>query len=317
VFDVSHMGEFIVKGDQSVEFLNAILSNHIEKIAVGQIQYSVMCDDKGFVIDDLIVYRFETHFLLVVNAGNIEKDFEWVSSHATAYDVQVENISSSIGQLAIQGPKSESVVQKCVKEELSKLKFFHFIETEIEGCKVIVSRSGYTGEDGFEIYCQAEEGEKIWKAIFSTSPEVVAIGLGARDTLRVEAALPLYGHELSGENIPWEFKNIQFAIKLDKEFIGKNAILEFSKFQKSVIIGLETVEKIIPREGMEIFNFSEECVGKFTSGCFSPTLSKTVALARVDVDKMGTDSEFYLKRGKKMVALHVTAMPFFSKKYKR
>ncbi|MCX5773460.1 MAG: glycine cleavage system aminomethyltransferase GcvT, partial [Fusobacteria bacterium] len=318
VFDVSHMGEFRVMGERSIEFLNSILTNHIEKIAVGQIQYNLMCNESGGVIDDLIVYRFETHFLLVVNAGNIEKDFDWVSKQAIAFDVEVENISKNLGQIAIQGPKSEAVLQKSVRENLSKLKFFHFIETEIVGCLLILSRSGYTGEDGFEIYCQAVDAEKIWCAIFSNSAEnILPIGLGARDTLRVEAALPLYGHELNGENIPWEFKNIQFAIKLDKEFIGKDAVLEFSQNMKTQIIGLETAEKIIPREGMEIYNSKEVCVGEFTSGCFSPTLSKTVAMARVEVEKIGDESEFFLKRGKKMVPLEVTAMPFFSKKYKK
>jgi len=319
LFDVSHMGEIIVKGRDRVAFLNRLLTNRIENTEVGQVQYNLMCSELGTTLDDLLVYCFSTHYLLVVNAGNIEKDFEWILKHSKEYSVEVENISENIAQLALQGPKSQTIIEEVFGLEGANLGFFKCVELQFEGVELLLSRTGYTGEDGFEIYVDRSRAERVWETLFQakSSSTLAPIGLGARDTLRVEAALPLYGHELTHENCAYEVPMLRFAIKLEKDFIGREALLTFSNNCTTHLIGLETEEKIIPREGMEILNSKEECVGRFTSGCFSPTLSKTVAMARVESEKVTGEEAFYLRRGKKLVPLKVTAMPFFRKKYKR
>src|SRR5574342_240223 len=229
LFDVSHMGEIEVKGPGSLAYLQKMMTNDVSKLKNGGAQYTAMCYENGGTVDDLLVYKMEEdHYLLVVNASNIEKDFEWLEDHLDA-DVEIDNLSEGMAQLALQGPAAENVLQKLANEhDLSQIGFFKFSEeVDLNGKKALVSRTGYTGEDGFEIYCKAENVISIWKDILETGKcaGVIPCGLGARDTLRFEANLALYGQELTQEISPLE-AGIGFAVKLNKEenFIGKEAL---------------------------------------------------------------------------------------------
>ena len=226
LFDVSHMGEITVKGREAKEFINTLITNDVSKLIDNQVLYTMMCYENGGVVDDLLVYRYsEDSYLLVVNASNIEKDYQWILSQRGSFDISIDNISTEVSQLALQGPKAEIVLQKLTDTPLSEIKFFYFKDKVIiAGKETLVSRTGYTGEDGFEIYCRNEDLVYLWDTILTSGKEegVQPIGLGARDTLRFEANLPLYGNELSQEITPLE-AGFGFFVKLNKEqFIGKD-----------------------------------------------------------------------------------------------
>lgn len=219
LFDVSHMGEVEVKGVDSLAFLQRVVTNDVSTLKVGGAQYTAMCYENGGTVDDLLIYkRGEEDYLLVINASNIEKDYEWLASHVIG-DATVVNVSSEVAQLAIQGPKAEGILQKVVSEDLKEIKFFKFKnDILVDGIPALVSRTGYTGEDGFEIYCKSEDAAKLWEKLLEVGAEegLKACGLGARDTLRFEATLPLYGQELSKDITPIE-AGIGFAVKTIKK----------------------------------------------------------------------------------------------------
>ena len=266
LFDVSHMGEIDVTGTDSLNYLQKMFTNDISKIKNGGAQYNAMCYENGGTVDDLLVYKIEdNHYLLVVNASNIDKDFKWLEDHLDG-DVSIENLSEKMALLALQGPLAEKVLQKLAGSDLSKIGVFKFQqEVEINGKNALVSRTGYTGEDGFEIYCDSSDAVELWKAILSAGEEegVVPCGLGSRDTLRFEATLALYGQELSPDISPFE-AGIGFAVKLNKEadFIGKEALKqqkEQGTARKSV--GIEMIDRGIPRHGYPVYK-GEELIGK-------------------------------------------------------
>ncbi|MCA1031695.1 glycine cleavage system aminomethyltransferase GcvT [Bacillus timonensis] len=317
LFDVSHMGEIEVKGTDSLTYLQKMMTNDVATLKDGGAQYTAMCYEDGGTVDDLLVYKkADNDYLLVVNASNIEKDFDWLQSHVFG-DVTVNNISDQVGQLALQGPLAEEVLQKLTTTDLSEIKFFKFKEeVELNGKKALVSRTGYTGEDGFEIYCKSEDTPALWDEILAAGKEdgVLPCGLGARDTLRFEANLALYGQELSKDITPIE-AGIGFAVKTNKEadFFGKE-VLKKQKEEGAPrkIVGIEMIDKGIPRHGYEVF-VGEEQVGEVTTGTQSPTLKKNVGLALVTAENAELGKEVEVQVRKKRLKAVVVATPFYKR----
>ena len=222
LFDVSHMGEIEITGPDTFKFVDYIVTNSYGSLEMGQIMYTAMCNEEGGVIDDLLVYSFgKNKALLVVNAANTEKDFKWIHQNAKKFDVEVENVSSQYAQLALQGPISEEILQRFVSKDLSAVGYYHFIECEVLGAKSLVSRTGYTGEDGFEIYCDPEAVASIWRELIKA--EVKPAGLGARDVCRLEASYMLYGNDMDETTTPLE-AGLSWVVRLDKDFIGRDAL---------------------------------------------------------------------------------------------
>lgn len=319
LFDVSHMGEVLVEGKDAESFINYLVTNDVTKITINQAQYTAMCYPDGGTVDDLIVYKLENEkYLLVINAANIEKDFEWMKQHVKG-EVTLQNISSDIAQLSIQGPKAEGILQKLTEIDLSKIGFFHLAQhVDLDGVKdVLVSRTGYTGEDGFELYLAADKAEALWEKLLDTGKKdgLKPIGLGARDTLRFESRLPLYGQELTSEISPLE-AGIGFAVKTNKEsdFIGKDSLLAQKKEGlKRKVVGIEVTGRGIPRHGYKVFSADEEEIGVITSGTHSPTLKKSLGLAIVltKYAEIGTPVKVEV-RNKKIDAV-VVKSPFYKK----
>ncbi|MBC2069765.1 glycine cleavage system aminomethyltransferase GcvT [Listeria seeligeri] len=313
LFDVSHMGEVLVEGSDSTAYLQYLLSNDIEKIKIGKAQYNIMCYENGGTVDDLVVYKItETKYILVVNAANTEKDYEWMVKNVFG-NVTVTNVSSMYGQLALQGPNAEKILTKLTDVDLSSISFFGFVEdANVAGVKTIISRSGYTGEDGFEIYMQSDDAIKVFEAIMAEG--VLPIGLGARDTLRLEAVLALYGQELSQEITPLE-AGLNFAVKLNKEadFIGKEALVK----QKEAgltrkLVGIELIERGIPRHDYSVFQ-KDKKIGIITSGTQSPTLGTNIGLALLETPYTELGQEVEVGIRTKKIKAKVIATPFYKR----
>jgi len=318
LFDVSHMGEITVKGPGSLQYLQKMMTNDISKIKIGAAQYTAMCYDNGGTVDDLLVYKLEENdYLLVVNASNIEKDYKWLEDHLE-FDVKLENISNRMAQLALQGPLSEKILSSLVSDvNLSEIRSFGVQnKVMISGKQTLISRTGYTGEDGFEIYCQSEDAVELCRSILNAGSEygILPIGLGARDTLRFEAKLALYGQELSPDITPLE-AGIGFAVKLDKEmdFIGK-ASLQKQKDQgvPRRLVGVEMIDRGIPRHGYRVFADEKE-IGIITTGTQSPSLQRNIGLALLQTEHGKIDNEVWVEiRGKKLKA-KIVKTPFYKR----
>lgn len=302
MFDVSHMGEIKVTGRESAKFLDYLLTNDISKMVDTQIIYTFMTYENGGVVDDLLVYRFnDEHYLLVVNAANVDKDYDWILKQKGEFDVELENISDDVGEVALQGPLAQQILQKLTTFDLNSIKFFHLADNvDINGVKCLISRTGYTGEDGFEIYTDNEGIVKVWRDILEAGKEegVKPTGLGCRDTLRFEAALPLYGHEISQDINPIE-GDFKFFVKLKKEsdFIGKEALNKYvSDGIKRKLVGFELLERGIPREGYEVHKDGER-IGHVTTGYLSPTLKKNIGNALIDAryTDIGTELDIIIR----------------------
>ncbi|MFT9849379.1 glycine cleavage system aminomethyltransferase GcvT [Aneurinibacillus sp. REN35] len=316
LFDVSHMGEIEVKGKDALAFIQKITTNDASKLTIGQAQYTIMCYPDGGTIDDLLVYKCgDNEYLLVVNASNIDKDYEWMKKHAEG-EMTLRNISDEIALLALQGPLAETVAQKLTDTDVSAIRFFHFEQNvNFSGVAGLVSRTGYTGEDGFEIYIKAEDAPVLWKKILEAGGEdVLPCGLGARDTLRFEARLPLYGQELSKDISPLE-AGLGFAVKVDKPvpFIGQEAL----KAQKEngiprKLVGLEMIERGIPRTHYAVYAGDEQ-VGEVTTGTQSPTLKKSVGLALVKREHSEPGTELDVEIRGKRVKAKVVPTPFYKR----
>ncbi|MCL1632549.1 glycine cleavage system aminomethyltransferase GcvT [Sporolactobacillus sp. CPB3-1] len=317
IFDVSHMGEFLVRGDHAAQFLQMMVTNDISKAQPGDAIYTAMCYENGGTVDDLLVYCLsENHYQLVVNAANIKKDFLWISDHAPQQVILTDQ-SDKTALLAVQGPRALDIVQKITDFELSTIKHFKFVENvPLGGIPCLVSRTGYTGEDGLEIYCAWEKAPQIWAALLIAGEKdgLIPCGLGARDTLRFEARLPLYGQELSPEITPLE-AGIGFAVKTQKSenFIGKSALInQKADGLKRKIVGIEMIDRAIPRTHYSVYAEATK-IGEITTGTQSPTLGKNLGLALIDSNwtKTGTIVEVDI-RGKRKKA-KVIKTPFYKK----
>ncbi|WP_112181293.1 MULTISPECIES: glycine cleavage system aminomethyltransferase GcvT [Paraliobacillus] len=317
LFDVSHMGEILVEGKEAEAFLQKMLTNDLSNLSSNHAQYTIMCYPDGGTVDDLIVYQLANEkYLLVVNAANIIKDFNWLMKHKVE-QVTITNQSEKFVQLAIQGPKAEQVLQKVIDKKLANIKFFEFSQdVSFNGLddKALIARTGYTGEDGFEIYIAVNSGVALWKTIIEAGKDegIQPIGLGARDTLRFEANLALYGQELSSTISPIE-AGLGFAVKTNKknDFIGKKLLLHQKKEgPQRKLVGIEMVGKGIPRHGYSVMNQEEE-IGFITSGTQSPTLNKNIGLALIAADYAIEGSLVNVQIRKKQVQAKVIATPFY------
>ena len=311
LFDVSHMGEVVVKGKNAEEALNRIVTNDIRGMYDGQVRYSLLPNDKGGAVDDILVYRVNGEcFLIVVNASNADKDAAWISSHLPK-DVEFKNISDSVSQVALQGPKAADVLKKLVSEEFIPKKYYSFTkEVDVKGIKCLISRTGYTGEFGYEIYCANADAPALFELLLKTGAEegILPCGLGARDTLRLEAAMPLYGHEL-GEDIPVNEVDLGFAIKMAKEdFIGKAAIEAHEP--EYVRLGAKVVDRGIVREHTDVYCGNEK-VGLATSGTHAPYLGYAIAMLRIKKEYADKPLEADV-RGRRL-KLEVIPLPFYKK----
>ncbi|WP_342490698.1 glycine cleavage system aminomethyltransferase GcvT [Bacillus sp. FSL R5-0422] len=318
LFDVSHMGEVEIKGRDALPFLQRLLTNDVSKLTDGKALYTAMCYEDGGTVDDLLVYQKEENdYLLVINASNIEKDVEWLLQHQGENDVLIQNVSDEIALLALQGPIAADIMKDVADEEVTSLKpFTFFSKAEVAQKEVLVSRTGYTGEDGFEIYCQSEDAVHIWSALLKVgAPKgLIPCGLGARDTLRFEARLPLYGQELTKDISPLE-GGIGFAVKTDKEanFIGKEALKkQKEEGPKRKLVGIEMIDKGIPRTDYPVFS-GEKQIGVVTTGTQSPTLKKNVGIAIIESSQaqLGTVVEVQVR--KKRLKAKIVATPFYKR----
>lgn len=286
LFDVSHMGEIEISGKGAEQFIQYILSNDTNLLTNDKAMYSALCNDEGGIIDDLVTYKLnENHYLLIVNAANTNKDYQWIKKHSSNFTVDVSNTSDKYGQLAIQGPHSRALINELVDIDVSHMAMFEFKQNvQIFGKSIILSQSGYTGEDGFEIYCKQEDTKDIWEQLLEY--DVTPCGLGARDTLRLEAGLPLHGQDLSESITPYE-GGIAFAAKplIENHFIGKS-VLKAQKENGSErrTVGLELLGKGIARTGYDVLDENSNEIGFVTSGTQSPSSGKSIALAIIDRD---------------------------------
>ncbi len=322
LFDVSHMGEITIKGSDAKAFINYLITNDISTISNQQVVYTPMCYHDGGTVDDLLVYqKSEFDYLLVVNASNVLKDFKWISDQVKDFKVTVKNCSNEYVQIAIQGPKAEKILQLLTSTSLQQISFFTFIEkVDINGIKALVSRTGYTGEDGFEIYADAKDGSKLFSLLLQTGKDygILPCGLGARDTLRFESALPLYGHELTKDITPVE-AGLTYFIKPEKEnFIGKDKIVkQIEEKPKRRLVGFEMIDKGIARSEYLVFDEEGNKIGFVTSGSFSPSLQKNLGLALVDRKFRKRDTLIYIEVRNKTKQAKVVKKPFYKKKYKK
>jgi len=283
LFDVSHMGELIISGKESEKFIQLVTVNDISKLKTGQAQYTAMCDLNGGIIDDIIIYKKENEFMMVVNSSNIEKNFQWLES-VLINDAQIKNLSKEIELIAIQGPFSRKVLQSIIKQDISDLPFYHFIdEIKILGHKALLSRTGYTGELGYEIYASADSINVIWEALIEAgkNDELVPAGLGCRDTLRLEMNYLLYGNDIDQTINPLE-AGLNWITKLDKsDFIGKEAIVADKNKINKTLFSFIMVDRAIPRSGYEVIH-GRSSVGNVTSGTMSPSLKKGIGIGYID-----------------------------------
>ena len=304
VFDVSHMGEFTISGNDAENFLQLLTTNDIKKLAIGQAQYSTMCLENGGIIDDLVIYRFDDHYMMVVNAANIGSDFQWISNKIKG-DVTLRDISDETNLIAVQGPKSGGLLHGITDHNLSKLKFYHFIETNVAGYPVVLSRTGYTGELGFEIYGNDESILAIWDKLFDTQElQVLPVGLGARDTLRMEMKYTLYGMDIDRGTTPIE-AGLRWITKFDKgAFIGRESLMDENIEYKKRLVCFEMMERAVPRHNYEIF-VNEKQIGMVTSGTQSPSLNKGIGLGYVEMEyaNPGTKIDIDIRGRKKSATI--------------
>lgn len=316
LFDVSHMGEFMVIGPNAEAFLQKMTTNDVSKLSTGQAQYTLMCYENGGTVDDLLIYKLsDRRFMLVVNASNIDKDFKWLKDHILP-DVDVINVSDETALIALQGPASTAILSKVTSTPLEELTSFHFIENaDVCSATAILSRTGYTGEDGYEIYCSTDDAKAIWKGLLGAgeSDGLIPAGLGARDTLRFEAKLPLYGQELSETVSPLE-AGLGFFVKLDKgQFIGRETLArQKSEGVPRKLVGVELIDRGIPRSHYPVYA-GDSRIGEITSGTQSPTSKRNLGLALIDSSHASIDTELTVEiRGKRLKA-KVVKTPFYKK----
>jgi len=319
LFDVSHMGEVDVRGRDAIPFVNRLVSNDASKLVNGQAQYSALTTPEGTVIDDLLVYRFaEDHLLLVVNAGTTDKDWEWVRSHRVGESVELSNASDEYCQLAVQGPNALSILQRVTDKPLAEIRYYHFQEGRVDGVESIISRTGYTGEDGFEVYAAPDKAEQIWNKIldagnFGSDNGVLPCGLAARNTLRLEAGMCLYGHEIDETTTLLE-ANLGWITKLNKqEFIGRERLLKQKETGvERKLVGFEVVERGIARDGQDIL-IDGQRVGRVTSGSPAPFVKKNIGMGYVPAEFASVGQVIEIDVRGKLVSAKVVSLPFYKR----
>ena len=319
LFDVSHMGEIDVKGADAITFVNRLTSNDVTKLIDGQAQYSALTTPQGTVIDDLLVYRLaEDHLLLVVNASTTEKDWEWIKSHHKGESVELNNVSADYCQLALQGPDALSILQKLTEVPLSEIKYYHFTNGSVDGVAGIVSRTGYTGEDGFEVYAPSNRAEQLWNKILDagetgTPTGVLPCGLAARNTLRLEAGMALYGNDIDDTTTLLE-ANLGWICKLDKgDFTGREALAhQKEEGIKRKLVGFEVTDRGIARDHQEVLVDGQR-IGQVTSGSPAPFLKKNIGLAYVPLQYAMVGQEIHIDVRGRLVGAQVVKTPFYKR----
>lgn len=317
VFDVSHMGEFKLKGEKALDLIQQVTSNDASKLTDGKVQYSCLPNEKGGIVDDLLVYRYKAdEYYLVVNASNIQKDWDWISKF-NKYGVKMTNMSEEMSLLAVQGPKAISTLQKLTDVDLSKMEYYTFTIGKMAGIdNVIISNTGYTGAGGFEIYVMNSDAEKMWDAIFKAGKEfnIKPIGLGARDTLRLEMGFCLYGNDIDDTTSPIE-AGLGWITKFTKDFTNRAAIEEHKKNGVSKkLVGFEMIDRGIPRHDYQIADSKGNIIGKVTSGTQSPSLNKAIGMGYVKKECATPDSEIFVIIRDKPIKAKVVKLPFLNTK---
>jgi aminomethyltransferase len=314
LFDLSHMGEFEVMGPRALSFIQKMTTNDASKLAVGQIQYSIMCYDDGGIVDDLLVYRLKDRYMLVVNASNIQKDFDWLETHLEA-GVELTNISNQIGLLAIQGPNAQKVVAEITEYDLNSLPYYHCANMDFGDYSLLASCTGYTGEDGFEIYIPTQLCEYVWNRVMNAGKkyDIKLIGLGARDSLRLEMKMALYGNDIDKTTTPIE-AGLAWVVNFDKgNFTGRDVLIkQRDEKPNRRLICLELEGKAFPRHGYKLIS-NGRTVGHVTSGTFSPSLGKPIAMGYVPLELTKIGSIVDVKIRDKLFSATVIKPPFYKK----
>lgn len=314
LFDVSHMGEFDVRGGDALGFIQHVTTNDASKLEVGQAQYSVICNEQGTALDDCIVYRFEDHYMIVVNASNVDKDRAWISQFAARFGTTLTDRSDEFALLALQGPKASQILARLTDSDLDAIKYYHFANGTVADRPAIISRTGYTGEDGFELYINANDAEFIWRTLLEAgAPEGLGpIGLGARDSLRLEMGYILYGNDLTEDNTPLE-AGLGWVTKLDKgDFVGKSKLAEQKQAGvRKKLVAFKLRERGFPRHGYEV-RVNNEPAGEVTSGTVSPMLEEGIGMAYIatEFSKPGTAIEIMVRD--KALPAEIVRTPFYT-----
>jgi len=319
LFDVSHMGEIWVEGEDAVKFVNRLTTNDVTKLVDGQAQYSALTREDGTVVDDLLVYRFDQDkLLLVVNAGTTEKDWDWITSHKAEENITLTNASADYCQIAVQGPDAIEILRQLTETDLAAIKYYYFEVGKVDRIDAIISRTGYTGEDGFEVYADAKYAEQLWNKFlevgkFGDENGILPCGLAARNTLRLESAMSLYGHEISDDITPLE-ANLGWICKLNKEnFNGKDALVKLKEAGlKRKLVGFEMTDKGIARDDFDVY-INDKKVGKVTSGSPAPSLKKNIGLAFVPAEFANPGQEIKIDVRGKQLAAQIVPIPFYKR----
>lgn len=319
LFDVSHMGEIDVRGPDAIAFVNRLTSNDVRKLVDGQAQYTALTTPQGTIIDDLLVYRLAAdHLLLVVNAGTTDKDWEWIKSHHSGESVDLNNVSSDYCQIALQGPDAQSILQTLTDAPLAEIKYYHFTPGSVDGVQGIISRTGYTGEDGFEVYAPADRAEQLWNKILDagktgTPTGVLPCGLAARNTLRLEAGMALYGNDIDETTTLLE-ANLGWICKLDKgDFTGRESLArQKEEGVKRKLVGFEVTERGIARDHQDVV-IDGDRVGQVTSGSPAPFLKKNIGLTYVPVEYANAGQQIQIDVRGKLVGAQLVKTPFYKR----
>jgi aminomethyltransferase len=317
LFDVSHMGEFKVEGNDALAFMQYLVPNDVSRLAINQALYTQLCLPDGGTIDDLIVYHLaDNHYMMVVNAANIDKDYAWVEKQAKNFNVQTTNQSYTTALLALQGPEAQAILQPMTEVDLSTIRYYHCAPGLVDGISCIISRTGYTGEEGFELYCAPVDAPKLWNDLLAAGKDrgLLPTGLGARDTLRLEAGYCLYGHELDEQTNPLE-AGLGWTIKLNKDdFIGRDALLKVKEQgPKRKLIGVEMIERGVCRGGYAIYE-NDQQTGTLTSGAPSPTFNKNIGMGYVEPSHAVVGNTVHIDIRGKPTAARIVALPFYKRK---
>ncbi|MGR3220492.1 MAG: glycine cleavage system aminomethyltransferase GcvT [Candidatus Anammoxibacter sp.] len=318
LFDISHMGEIEISGKDSFKFVQRLITNDISCLSVGGALYTPICDEKGGFVDDIIVYMIKpAHFLLVVNASNTDKDIKWINKISEGFNVEINDVSADTADLALQGPEAENILKKITKTDISKIKYFGFTYGDLNGTKTLISRTGYTGEDGFELYFHSSFAVEIWNLLLDVGKSfgLTAVGLGARDTLRLEACLRLYGNDIDDTINPFE-AGLKWTVNLNKDdFIGKDALVAHAGNIKRKLIAFEMIGKPIARHNYSVFKNGHE-IGSVTSGTFSPSLKKPIGMAFVNTEYANIGEMIEVLIRNKRYEAQIVSMPFVEKRTK-